>query len=116
MALLLTEFKEIIQSFKYYVGVSGTPVLLCSALDSDFFLVSDYKAHSLGGDLMKQEVQQKILADSWMQRKSSQGTEDLLSIGVFGASISSVRTEFPRGIVREPCPGVPWSVCARRSL
>ncbi|XP_052043150.1 ATR-interacting protein isoform X2 [Apodemus sylvaticus] len=36
--------------------------------------VSDNKAHSLGGNLMKQDVQQKILADSWMQRKSTQGS------------------------------------------
>lgn len=50
------------------------PALLCSALDSHFFLVSDNKTHSLGGNLMKQDVQQKILADGWMQRKNTQGT------------------------------------------
>ncbi|XP_031201658.1 ATR-interacting protein isoform X2 [Mastomys coucha] len=36
--------------------------------------VSDNKTHSLGGNLMKQDVQQKILADGWMQRKNTQGS------------------------------------------
>nr|BAC27324.1 unnamed protein product [Mus musculus] len=36
--------------------------------------VSDNKNHSLGGSLMKQDVQQRILADGWMQRKDAQGS------------------------------------------
>ncbi|XP_036050113.1 ATR-interacting protein isoform X2 [Onychomys torridus] len=36
--------------------------------------VSDNKTHSLRGNPMKQDVQQKILADSWMQRSNTQGS------------------------------------------
>ncbi|XP_029398992.1 ATR-interacting protein isoform X3 [Mus pahari] len=36
--------------------------------------VSDTKTHSLGSDLTKQDVQQRILADRWMQRKDTQGS------------------------------------------
>ncbi|XP_028612524.1 ATR-interacting protein isoform X2 [Grammomys surdaster] len=35
--------------------------------------VSDNKTH-LGGNLMKQDVQQNILADSWVQKKNTQGS------------------------------------------
>lgn len=36
--------------------------------------VSDNKTHSLRCNPMKQDVQQKILADSWMQRSNTQGS------------------------------------------
>nr|XP_042137636.1 ATR-interacting protein isoform X4 [Peromyscus maniculatus bairdii] len=36
--------------------------------------VSDNKTHSLRGNPMKQDVQQKILADSWMQKSNTQGS------------------------------------------
>lgn len=36
--------------------------------------VSDNKTHSLRGNPMKQEVQEKILTDSWLQRSNTQGS------------------------------------------
>ncbi|XP_038178557.1 ATR-interacting protein isoform X1 [Arvicola amphibius] len=36
--------------------------------------VSDHKPHSLRGSPTKQDVQQKTLSDSWMQRSNSQGS------------------------------------------
>ncbi|XP_034380933.1 ATR-interacting protein isoform X2 [Arvicanthis niloticus] len=75
--------------------------------------VSDNKTH-LGGNLLKQDVQQKILADSWVQRKNTQGSILInlllkqplmpgLSLGL--CHLLSSCSEVPTGTLLQP-PGL----------